>query len=133
MLSSQSGEAKDVDNYIEILERVLFAKVAVVFGVPEARSTHVKSTVSFLKNNHVRSKFELFGDILEYFYDHFRSVIAQFLTIFWVIDLTLEGLKNQIVYFGFNFWAYIVETSLLSFDFGFLIIHYDLFASLKLY
>ena len=50
---SLSGEPENVDDDVVVLERVLFAEVAVIFGVPEARSTHMKSAVSFLENNHV--------------------------------------------------------------------------------
>ena len=47
-ISSLSGEPEHVDDNIVVFKRVLFAEVAIIFGVPEARGTHVKSAVTFL-------------------------------------------------------------------------------------
>ena len=89
-----SGEPENVDDHVVVLERVLFAEIAVVFGVPEARGTHVKSAVSFLEDDHIGSELQIFVNFLEQFDDYLGGIITPFLCFFWVVSLHLERFEN---------------------------------------
>ena len=90
-------KAEHVDDYIIVLEGVLFAEVTIVLGIPEAARTHVESAVPFLEDNHIGSKLKIFVNLLQQLDDHFAGVIAPLLGFLWVIDAVLEGLENEIV------------------------------------
>lgn len=89
-----SGEAKDVDDHVVVFERVLLAKIAIVFAVPEATGAHVESAVSLLKNYHVRSELQILVHLLQKLDNHFTRVIAPFLRFLRVVVARLELPKD---------------------------------------
>ena len=91
---SLSCKPKDINNYVVVLEWVLFAKVSIILGVPEAASAHVESAISFLQNDHVCGKLEIFINLLEELDNNLACIVAPFLSFLRIIDLLFKGIEN---------------------------------------
>ena len=91
---SLSGEPKYINNHVVVLEWVLLAEVSVILGVPEAACAHVKSTISFLQNDHISSELEVFINLLEQLDNDFTCVVAPFLCFLRIVDLLLKRIEN---------------------------------------
>ena len=57
----------------------------------------MEATVSFLEDDHIRGKLEVFVDFLQQLDDHFACVVAPFLSFFWLISSILESFENKVV------------------------------------
>ena len=96
-MHSLSGKSEDVDYDVVILEWIFLAEVAVVLGVPEATCRHVETTVSFLQDDHVCGKLQIFVYVLQQFDDNFTRVIAPLLSFLAVVVSDFECLEDHIV------------------------------------
>ena len=61
---SLSSKTKYIDDNVVVLEWIFLTKVTIVFGVPEATCAHVETTITFLENDHIGSKLQIFIDFL---------------------------------------------------------------------
>ena len=79
LLSSLSGKTEYINDDIIILEWIFLTEITIIFAVPEAARTHVKSTITLLQNYHVGCEFQILVNFLEQFDDDLTGIIAPLL------------------------------------------------------
>ena len=106
---SLSCKAKDINYNVIVFEWIFLAKVSIVFRIPEATCWHMETTVTFLQDDHVCGKLQIFVYILQQFNDDLTCVIAPLLCFFAVIVSDFECLENHIINFFFYRWSHFME------------------------
>ena len=96
-IGSLSSESENIDDDIVVLERILFAEVAIIFAVPEATCTHMEAAVTLLQDNHVSSELKILVNFLQKFDDYFAGIVAPFLRLLRIIIACLKLSKDQVV------------------------------------
>ena len=79
---SLSGETEDIDDNVIVFERILLAKITIIFTVPEATCAHVETAIALLQNYHIGRKLQIFVDLLQKFNNNLGCVVAPFLCLF---------------------------------------------------
>ena len=129
LIYSLSCEPENINDHIVIFKWIFFAKVSIIFGVPETACTHMKTAVSFLQNNHISCKLEFLINFLKQFDDYLTCVITPFLSFFRIIVSYLECFKDQIINLFFNCWTHFLKCQLYFFPvsaFIYLLRHSDI-------
>ena len=112
-ICSLSSKTENINNHVVVFKRILFTEIAIILWIPKAACTHVESTVTFLKNNHVSSKLQILIDLLQEFDDNFTCVITPFLGLLGIVISTFECFENLIINLLFYSRSHFRESYLL--------------------